>query len=221
MRRKGIGQGTGKGYKNILGNDSNIHSQSAQGIKQPTNMNETKLDAMDNQVLANKKGFGTKTKEIFQKGYSKNKEFIQKKLEEQKQRKEAQKEDLLSDIGHPLQRKMEKQYERVRTLEKHHSEANDNKKEQLELKLEEERKQYREIQEEVTKINVQDLTNKQLEQIAIRYKDESFFGFGDSNPYRKELLRRTEFKKNLDYDVKEIKNKKVEKKEGFFDDLFD
>ncbi len=33
--RKGMGRGTGKGYKNILGNDKSIHSQSARGIKQP------------------------------------------------------------------------------------------------------------------------------------------------------------------------------------------
>lgn len=35
MARKGMGYGTGKGYKNIAGSDPKIHSQSSKGIKQP------------------------------------------------------------------------------------------------------------------------------------------------------------------------------------------
>ena len=34
-RRKGLGTGTGKGYKNMMGKDPMIHSQSAKGMKQP------------------------------------------------------------------------------------------------------------------------------------------------------------------------------------------
>ena len=33
--RKGYGKGKGKGYTNLMGNDSKIHSQSARGVKQP------------------------------------------------------------------------------------------------------------------------------------------------------------------------------------------
>jgi len=33
--RKGMGRGTGKGYKNLVGTDKRIHSMSAKGIKQP------------------------------------------------------------------------------------------------------------------------------------------------------------------------------------------
>jgi len=35
MRRKGMGKGKGKGYKNIMGKDPLVHSQSARGMKQP------------------------------------------------------------------------------------------------------------------------------------------------------------------------------------------
>ena len=35
MVRRGMGYGTGKGYKNIAGSAPKIHSQSAKGIKQP------------------------------------------------------------------------------------------------------------------------------------------------------------------------------------------
>jgi len=37
--RKGMGKGTGKGYKNLVGTDKRIHSMSARGIKQPQKMN--------------------------------------------------------------------------------------------------------------------------------------------------------------------------------------
>lgn len=33
--RKGLGRGTGKGYKNIVGKDPRVHSDSARGMKQP------------------------------------------------------------------------------------------------------------------------------------------------------------------------------------------
>ena len=123
----------------------------------------------------------TKTKEGFEKG----KQFTKEKIEERRQQQAEAKSELLGEVKHPLHTKMDKQQKRVRTLEKHYEEATDEShKEELQLKLKEEREQYREIQEEITKIKVQDLTNAQLEKIAIRYKDDSFFGFGESNPYR-------------------------------------
>jgi hypothetical protein len=39
MVRRGMGFGTGKGYKNIAGSDPRIHSQSAKGYKQPQHIN--------------------------------------------------------------------------------------------------------------------------------------------------------------------------------------
>lgn len=51
INRKGLGKET-KGYKNILGNDSKIHSQSAKGIKQPQKtFNESKLKSMEGENL--------------------------------------------------------------------------------------------------------------------------------------------------------------------------
>jgi len=37
--RKGMGKGKGKGYKNLVGVDSRIHSMSAKGVKQPQKLN--------------------------------------------------------------------------------------------------------------------------------------------------------------------------------------
>ncbi len=44
MARKGMGKGTGKGYKNIISSDKKIHSQSAKGIKQPQRINPIIID---------------------------------------------------------------------------------------------------------------------------------------------------------------------------------
>jgi len=44
MARKGMGKGTGKGYKNLVGVDSRIHSQSSMGIKQPQRINPLLLN---------------------------------------------------------------------------------------------------------------------------------------------------------------------------------
>jgi len=41
--RKGMGKGTGKGYKNLVGTDKRIHSMSAKGIKQPQRINTVKF----------------------------------------------------------------------------------------------------------------------------------------------------------------------------------
>ncbi len=70
-----MGTGTGKGYKNILGNDKSIHSQSARGIKQPQRINPM-INLSEKQIsnhnqnnlsiiqLENRTAFGTEYLEI-------------------------------------------------------------------------------------------------------------------------------------------------------------
>jgi hypothetical protein len=43
-RRKGLGKGKGKGYKNIAPRDPKVHSQSARGIKQPQRVPDNVLN---------------------------------------------------------------------------------------------------------------------------------------------------------------------------------
>ena len=43
MARKGMMKGRGRGYKNVMGKDPYVHSQSAKGIKQPQKINELKI----------------------------------------------------------------------------------------------------------------------------------------------------------------------------------
>jgi len=42
-KRIGLGKGKGKGYRNIVGKDPHVHSQSAKGIKQPQKIPDTKF----------------------------------------------------------------------------------------------------------------------------------------------------------------------------------
>jgi len=85
-RRKGLGKGKGKGYKNVLGNDSHIHRQSAKGIKQPQRINENMM--VDRFAEANEPKFLEKTlsgldsfeRRVFKELYKRN-TSIKKSLE--------------------------------------------------------------------------------------------------------------------------------------------
>lgn len=276
MVRKGMGKGKGKGYKNIQGRDSRIHSQSAKGIKtaqklsprveamlkknpklknktfkqlqkkgvflkyqgdvdgdgvknvkdcRPLNpkmhrderVKEIEFDpSVENEVPKTKKFLG-KAKAFIGKEARATKEFAKTKLEERRIRKEKQKIEELESVNHPLVKKLTKQKKRVDTIKTQIAETDDeSKEEELFNELEVEQNQLREQQEKVTKIGLVDFSDKELKTLAIRWKDDSFFG-GD-NPYSKELARRIRAEKTIEEELKEVRKEKPS--EGFFDDLF-
>jgi hypothetical protein len=53
VRRKGMGKGTGKGYKNMMCKDPMVHSQSAKGMKQPQKIEVFKLRKKPRQFIKN------------------------------------------------------------------------------------------------------------------------------------------------------------------------
>ncbi len=57
MVRKGMGKGTGKGYKNLMGSDKKIHSQSAKGIKQPQRVKNIISPQQQSTLIFKKKYF--------------------------------------------------------------------------------------------------------------------------------------------------------------------
>ena len=189
-----MGKGKGKGYKNLMSNDSKVHSESAKGIKQP-----------------NKNGVGKRLRNVTKSTIKRIQEFRAKQKEESKQRRF----ELLKDVKHPLQSKLAKQQDRVNTLQRH---AREEETEELMQKLKSEREELRQIQEEITNIKLQDLSDSELKTLAIRYTDDSFFSFGESNPYKKELLRRVDARKVLEEDIS--KARKGIKEKGLFDNLF-
>lgn len=81
MKRKGMGKGKGKGYKNIQGRDSRIHSQSAKGMKQPQKIG--RLDFVVNKQT-NVRGQVTKLNPFVVKTFTTDGKMIHKKISNEK-----------------------------------------------------------------------------------------------------------------------------------------
>ncbi|MCJ7766801.1 hypothetical protein MUP79_00215 [Candidatus Bathyarchaeota archaeon] len=143
----------------------------------------------------------------------KAKEYGEGYLEKQKELARLKKQAEIETIEHPAVNDLKKQRERVTELEFQYATADDTAKKKLEKELEAERKQLREKQETVTNIKVEDLSDVELKLLAVRHtKDEGFFSgmFGDANPFKKELLRRIKFKRELERDMDTIERQQNE-----------
>jgi len=269
-KRKGLGRGLGKGYKNIIPKDPKVHSDSAKGRKQPQKVNIIdmsyndfakrgiylpKMDDTDKDGVVNVKDcrplnpqkqdlketakkiggairekakkLGLKAEKEARKyakvGFEKAKELTKKEIEELKKKIKERKEKQLAEIKHPLIKKLERQKNRVEELRKQYEAEDDTSElEKLKKELNKEEEELRDIQDKITNLDVQDLSNKQLEELAVRWKDTSLLGFG-SNIYERELLRRLEAKARLDVEKQRLKKRLKEEKErllkedgGFF-----
>ena len=60
MRRKGLMKGNGKGYKNVMGKDPMVHSQSAKGIKQPQRIKNIRMCDYDPKLNKYEEGDSTR-----------------------------------------------------------------------------------------------------------------------------------------------------------------
>jgi hypothetical protein len=259
VTRQGMGKGQGKGFKNIIGKDPMVHSQSAKGMKQPQKVppfvqnilrgikrpkTKTNTDDVDNiledigvkekpksvknlpeglteikfdpsvegEVSGAKRLSGqvqARAGSLFKKGSS----IVSQKLKEKKEADEKAKEESLSLIKHPKVKEIEKQRARVEHLkESIDNEPDREDEEDLFEELEREQKQLAELHEDFTKINLQDVDDKDLKVLAVRYKPSglaSFFEFSN-NPYEEELIRRIEVRKKIAEEIKEAKKKPVE-----------
>jgi hypothetical protein len=267
--RKGLGKGKGKGYKNIVGKDPRVHSQSARGIKQPqklkkgmfvvnkrTNVRgkvvktepyfavktfttegkvihqrisnqrfwdkdmdgDGKPDKIDCQPFNPKKQEKEPTKfekvkgrvgAVALRGVEGGKELAVKGIKTLKEKKEEKRIKELEEIKHPLIKDLEKQKERVAQIQKHIQATDDEEKEEkLFDELGEEQQQLRQKQEKVTKLTIQDLSDRQLKTLAIRWEDTSIFG--SDNPYKKELKRRIRAEKEIEKELDEVRKEKPE-----------
>ena len=310
MARRGKGRGQGKGYKNIMGKDPSVHSQSAKGMKQPqrvtiplmrvpyarkdtplekreyqmgvgqpvgtikefedffkdsnvklevplTVKEKMKLtkklkmkdtdkdgvaDMLDCQPLNKKKHIDEQVTEIefdpsvekeqtrFQKFKGKAEAFAlktgkgavglgKKGLKTLQERQKEKKEKVLEEVDHPKFRELKKQEARVQELERQVEKSIDEEEEaELFRELDTERDQLRKVQEEITEVKIEDLSDAQLTTLAIRHKTSDFAIFGSGNPYKDEVLRRINARKLLKKEVDEAEKKKPEG--SFFDDLF-
>jgi len=124
------------------------------------------------------------------KEYGVAKEFTKKKLEERREKQELRKEESLRKIDHPLLTKLDRQKDRVNELISQHNTEDDIKiKEKLDKELDKEQEQLTQIQEDVTKLDMADLSDAQIKELAIKIP-KSFFSLGSGNKYEDELVRR-------------------------------
>jgi len=238
VNRKGMGKGKGKGYKNLQGRDPKIHSDSGMGRKQPQKIPNIYITAGDRDITVpkrhgleqkfaksekitevkfdptvenakKKEGFFSKAKTITVRGAKAGGRIAQSKIEKLKEKRKQKKIEELEEINHPLVSKLERQKERVDTLKTQISENDDdNKEDELFTELGKEQEQLREAQEKITNLKVQDLSDRELKTLSIRWKDDSIFG--SDNPYTKELKRRIRAEKTIEKELEEERNKKDE-----------
>ncbi len=147
----------------------------------------------------------TKTGRSIKKFAKKEIKGIKKSIEEKKKKQAIERAKL---IEHPLIKKLEKQQARVEELKREYqTEDDEDLKKKLDEELDKEQEQLRQIQEKITHINLEDLSDAELKTLAIRYKEpEGLFSsfFGSSNPYKDELLRRQRKKAELERELKRI-----------------
>ena len=74
VRRKGMGKGMGKGYKNLVGKDKKVHSDSAKGRKQPQKIYTRPPFIKDGKLNTDAYFEDEKTGEVFLKDKYKKKE---------------------------------------------------------------------------------------------------------------------------------------------------
>jgi len=247
MARKGLGKGTGKGYKNMIGTDKMVHSQSAKGVKQPQKINPIMLQVPDEQpeieyqeevielndseekpkmtFKEKLKSATEKAKVGIKKGVEATKKRIALEKEKAKERRfQARKEELV-ELKRPEVKKLEVQEKRVDELRfQKEAEEDPTEADRLSKELDKEERELNVRIEEVTNINLEDYSDTELKRLAVRHKpSESFladmFGSGE-NPYRKELLRRVNTNRELNKDIAQARKGVKKKEEGLFDDFF-
>jgi len=220
--RKGIGKGTGRGYKNMLGNDPRVHSMSAKGLKQPQ-----RLNPIINQGFKDVDNF---VEEI---ETSKKKGFIQRATDRVNQEREKLKQskiknqlEELKEVRRPEVQQIETQKIRIDELRYQKEKSrDDSQRERLAKELDEEERQYNKKIEKFTEINVEDFSDQELKTLAVRTREsDSIFSdmFGSKgNKYEKELLRRIAKTRELNKEINNAKRGIKPKKEaGFFSDFF-
>jgi hypothetical protein len=136
-------------------------------------------------------------------------------FEDYKERKAEQQAEELAQVRseiRPQIKKIKNQKERVDTLNEHIKDQEDKGLETYSERqeLETEQKQLREMQEKATNIHIEDLSNRELQILAIKTQDSGFFDFG-TNKYERELLRRIKTERELGVKIKKAKTEPLNK----------
>jgi hypothetical protein len=125
----------------------------------------------------------------------------------------------------PEVRKLDKQIKRVSELKRQiaDKELMEHDSSHLVGELEREESELRDLQEEATKINVEELSNAELRLLAIRHKEnDGFFNvlFGTDNEYEHELIRRIKKEKTIDKEIYEAKHPQPSRAKSILAEIF-
>lgn len=132
-----------------------------------------------------------------------------------KERREKAKEQALMQARHPTVVKLQQQRNRVDELRTQLATEDDAETiEELDTELDREEEQLRTLQEQVTAMDIAQFSDRELKEFAVRFEEGIFGG----NPFKKELIRRTESRKKLNADLAKVR--KAPPKKGIFEDLF-
>jgi hypothetical protein len=141
-------------------------------------------------------------KENFPKQVEAVKKFAADKYDDYKKKKEKEESEKLKSVSvaKPLITKLKRQHERVEQLNKEIEDEED-EEDVTELKAERDREQeeLRELQNKLTDLPFEDLSNAELKHLSIVYKDDGFFASG--NKYEDELIRRVRQEKKVNKEI--------------------
>jgi len=143
-------------------------------------------------------------------------EFAREKLQEAREKKRATRIRELKEIDHPLAGQVDKQQLRVAEIKQqlaiNEEDDRPDREERLLDELATEENQLRELQEQATNLHLEELSDAELNTLAIRYQPSvargfiaDFTGLGGGNPYQTELTRRITKRKEVADAVKDTR----------------
>lgn len=132
-----------------------------------------------------------------------------------KERRETHIEEL-RDVEHPLVKKRDRIEQNISKIEDRIASGIGDEDKHFE-ELETLKEELRDVEEKIENVDLSTFTDPQLKSLAVRHTDDGFLSIGGGNKYESELLRRIEYRKQLDNKVREAHKTKKEGSGDLFD----
>jgi hypothetical protein len=149
-------------------------------------------------------------------GSTRYKEYQAAAREKAREKKEAYIEEL-RDVSHPLVKKRDKIEANIEALEQKIAMGvgdEDRHFDELEILKE----QLSEVEDEIKNVELSTFTDEQLKGLAVRTTEgDDLFSLDTGNKYEQELVRRIQYRKELDAKMKEAHRTRKEGEEDLFD----
>jgi hypothetical protein len=153
-------------------------------------------------------------------GYEKGRVYLDEQKRESDKRRVAQAKKQAGElklIRHPDVMAVEKQRERIEEIKREVDDPDTDFEQQSKLlrELDNERDQLRQLQEKVTQIKLDEISDADLKTLAVRYNDDGILSgiLGSGNRYKFELLRRIKARKQVEYAIKMAEREPIKRGE--------